>query len=417
VAIVIIVHQVPDLLGLPGASGSTVDRIRTDIDHLGQTNGWTVAVSAGVFAVIVAAERINRRLPGALVGLIAATAAVVLFDLHTGHGVAVLGTVADGGPHFGLAGVSLTTIGKLAPIAGVVALVVVTQSAATTRAFADQGNYKVDVDRDMLGVGAGSVLAGFAGAFPVDASPPRTAAVATAGGRTQAACLGAAAALVALTPAVGALKNLPLAALAAVLVYIATRIFHVGDLVAIWRFDRFEFALALVTLLTVALVGVEQGIGVAVGLAILDRTRLSARPQLHVLGRIAGTTSWAPVSGVEEAEQLPGVLVVLFATPLWYANAVHFREELDDALERAIGTPKLVVLDTIGMSDIDYTGADALRDVLDELDRRQIGFAIARAGDRVRLSLARSGLLARIGEERLFPAVDEAVTALGTSGG
>jgi sulfate permease, SulP family len=413
VAIVIIVHQVPDLLGLPGASGSTIHRIRTDIDHLGQTNGWTVAISVGVFAVILAAERINRRLPGALIGLIASTAAVSLFDLHSGHGVSVLGTVADGGPHFGLAGVSLSTIGKLAPIAGVVALVVVTQSAATTRAFADQGDYKVDVDRDLLGVGAGSVLAGFAGAFPVNASPPRTAAVATAGGRTQAACLGAAAALVALTPAVGALKNLPLAALAAVLVYIATRIFHVGDLAAIWRFDRFEFALALVTLLTVAFVGVEQGIGVAVGLAILDRTRLSARPQLHVLGRIAGTTSWAPVSGVEDAHQLPGVLVVLFATPLWYANAVHFRDELDDALERATGTPKLVVLDTIGMSDIDYTGADALRDVLDELDRRQIGFAIARAGDGVRLSLARSGLLARIGEERLFPAVDEAVTALG----
>jgi sulfate permease, SulP family len=96
---------------------------------------------------------------------------------------------------------------------------------------------------------------------------------------------------------------------------------------AIWprsrAFDLFEFGLAVITLLAVAFVGVEQGIAVAVGLAILDRTRLSARPQLHVLGRIPGTNSWAPI-GAEQATPIPGVLVVLFATPLWYANAVHF---------------------------------------------------------------------------------------------
>jgi high affinity sulfate transporter 1 len=412
VAVVIIVHQVPDLLGLASPSGSTVHRIRADVDHLGQTNGWTVAIAALVFALIVAAERIDRRLPGALIGLIASTAAVALFDLHADHGVAVLGTVAHGAPHFGLANVSLSRLGKVAPIAGVVALVVVIQSAATTRAFADQGEYDVDVGRDLLGVGAGSVVAGFAGAFPVNASPGRTAAVATAGGRTQLACLAAAAAIIALIPAVGALKDLPLAALAGVLVYIATRIFHVHDLVAIARFDRFEFALALVTLLTVAFVGVEQGIGVAVGLAILDRTRLSARPQLHVLGRIPGTTSWAPVSAVQRAEQVPGVLVVLFATPLWYANAVHFREELDAALGQAMGTPKVVVLDALGMSDLDFTGAAALMQAADELGRRQTTFAVARAGDHVRQSLARSGLLARIGEDHLFPSADEAVVAL-----
>ena len=156
----------------------------------------------------------------------------------------------------------------------------------------------------------------------------------------------------------------------------------------------------------------EQGIAVAVGLAILDRTRLSARPQLHVLGRIPQTTSWAPISSPEQPAQVPGVLVVLFATPLWYANAVHFRDQLHDALARADGPPRVVVLDAIGMSDLDYTGSRSLREVLDALDREHISFAIARAGEHVRNSLARSGLLERIGEDRLFPSVDEAVTAL-----
>ena len=115
-----------------------------------------------------------------------------------------------------------------------------------------------------------------------------------------------------------------MATLAAILIFIATRIVHIHDLIDIARYDRFEFGLALVTMLTVALVGVEQGIGVAVALAILDRTRLSARPHLHVLGRIPATTSWAPLGGTEHAVEVPGVLVVLFATPLWYANATDF---------------------------------------------------------------------------------------------
>ena len=176
-----------------------------------------------------------------------------------------------------------------------------------------------------MGVGAGSVLAGLSGAFPVDASPPRTAAVSEAGGRTQLSGLLTAGAIIALIPAADVLRDVPDAALAGILLFIATRIVRVGELREIARFDRVEFALAIATMLTVALVGVEQGIAVAVALAILDRTRISARPQVHVLGRVPQTTSWTPIGGPEGAAEVPGVLVVLFATPLWYANAVHFR--------------------------------------------------------------------------------------------
>jgi MFS superfamily sulfate permease-like transporter len=343
--------------------------------------------------------------------VIASTVAVSAFGLHDHHGVSVLGAIAHGPPHFGLPGLSWTRIQHLAPIAGVVALVVVTQSAATTRAFADRGGKADDVGRDLLGVGAGSVLAGISGSFPVNASPPRTAAAVAAGGRTQAAGLAAAAAMIAVIPAAGALKDLPLATLAGILVFVATRVVHGRDLLAIARFDRLEFALALVTMITVALLGVEQGIGLAVGLAILDRTRRSARPQLHVLGRVPGTTSWTPMSGPEGAEAVPGVLLVLFATPLWYANAIDFRDSVMRAFEAA-GSPHVVVLDAIGMSDIDYTGARALSEVLDELTQAHAEFAVARAGDRVHASLARSGLLQRIGEDHLFATADAAVSAL-----
>jgi high affinity sulfate transporter 1 len=412
VAVIIVVHQLPDLFGLASVSGSTLNRISVVVSHLGDTNGWALGIGAAVFAIVMAAERIDRKLPGALAGLVGSTVVVGVFGLHA-HGVSILGAIAHGAPRLGLFDLSWSTIASVAPIAGVVALVVVSQSAATTRAFADQGHYEVDVGRDFIGVGAGAVVAGLVGAFPVNASPARTAATASAGGRTQAAGLGAAAAMLVLVPAAGLLKDVPLATLAAVLIFIATRIFHLRDLVAIAHFDLFELGLAVITLATVALVGVEQGIGVAVGLAILDRTRLSARPQLHVLGRIPHTTSWAPLSVSKQAAQVPGVLAVLFATPLWYANAVHFRSQLEASLARAVGTPQLLVLDALGMTDLDYTGSRQLTEVLDELDRDHISFAVARSGQHARDGLRRSGLLARIGEDHLFLSVDEAVRALG----
>ncbi len=411
VAVIIIVHQLPDLLGIPAASGSNANRIGSIALHLDEVNGWTLGIGLCVLAIMVVSARVDRRIPGALVATVLSTAVVAAAGLQS-RGVAVLGPVRAGAPHLGLDALSWSAVVDLAPLAAVVALVVVTQSAATTRAFAEQGGYDVKASRDFLAVGAGSVVAGLVGSFPVDASPPRTGAVAAAGGRTQAGALGAALAVVLLIPFSDGLRDLPLATLAAILIFIALRLFDVRGLQSIVRFSLVESALAAVTLLTVVLVGVEQGIVVAVILAILDRIRLSARPQLHVLGRLPGSTSWAPLSAGSGAAQVPGVLAVLFATPLWYANAVHFREEVAAAFRRAEGTPRALVLDTIGMTDLDFTGSRELSRVLDACERDHIVVGVARAGERVVASLRRSGLASRIGTDHFYASVDEAVTAL-----
>jgi high affinity sulfate transporter 1 len=418
IGVVIVVHQLPDLLGVAGGGSSTPGRVKHALDELHGTCGWTLGIGLGVFLSVAVSERLSRRFPAALAALIAATALVAIFGLQN-HGVAILGHVAHGAPRIGLHGLSLHALGQVAPVAAIIALVIVTQSAATARAFerGPDSRAQRDVGRDLLGVGLGSVVAGLAGAFPVNASPPRTAAVSAAGGRTQLTSLLAAVAVIALVPAAGVLHDVPVAALSGVLLFIATRVFHVAEMRAIARFDRVEFGLALITLVTVALLGVEQGIGVAVALAILDRTRVSALPRLHVLGRIPGTTSWAPLGSHEQPRAVPGVVVVLFATPLWYANASHFSDQLRAVLDsgrKAHG----VVLDALGLSDIDYTGMVALREALDELERAAIVFAIARAGDRVRGELRRAGLVPeRIPESRFFPDVDAAVTALSEADG
>ena len=181
VAVIIIVHQLPDLLGLPPAAGSNEHRLVYLFTHLNEVNGWSLAIGISVLTVMVVSTQIDRRIPGALVGMVGATAVVAALNLQS-HGVAVLGQVHAGAPRFGLIGLSWSSVRSLAPLAAVVALVVVTQTAATTRAFADVGGYDIEAGRDFLGVGAGNIGAGLIGSFPVNASPPRTGAVAGAGG-------------------------------------------------------------------------------------------------------------------------------------------------------------------------------------------------------------------------------------------
>ncbi len=408
VAVIIVIHQLPDLLGIPAPTGSSVHRLGYVASHLDQVEPWSVGVGLGVLGLLLGAEAVDRRLPAALLGLVGSAAVVAM--VGTARETRLIGRVTPRVPAVGLPGLSWTALLHLAPLAAVVALVVITQSAATSRGFADDSPAGA-LDRDFVGIGAGSVVAGMIGSFPVDASPPRTAAVVAAGGRSQAVSLLSAVVMAALVPAAGLLRYVPLATLSAVLIFIAIRLFHGRDLQAIGRFSRFEFVLAALAMLTVAFVGVEQGIAVAVGLAILDRARLDARPQLHVMGRVPDTTSFAPLSSGEHAEQVPGVLVVLFSTPLWYANAQQFRAEMEQALGRADGPPRAVVLDAIGMSDVDYTGGRALAAVLDLLERHRVVFAVARAGTRVRSGLRRAGLDARIGEDHFYGTVGEAVEA------
>ena len=419
VAVIIVVHQLPDFLGIPAVGGSTLHQLAHVISHLGDANTWTVAIGVVALALILVTERLHRHLPGPLIAVVASTALVYGADL-TAHGVAVLGHVSTTAPHLGLPGLSWTALRDVLPVAAVVALVVVSQTAATTVAFPESEGHSGDVDRDFIGVGSGNVLAGLIGAFPVNASPPRTAAVVSAGGRTQATGLGAAIVVLLLVPTAGLLKNLPLTTLAAILFYVAGRIFRTRDLASIARFDRFEFALAVVTLLTVATIGIEVGIVVAVILAIVDRARITARPRTYLLGRIPGTTSWEPLGHHENPAEVPGVVVVLFAAPLYYANADHFRHQMRWALGHTGRPVQLFVLDAAAMGDIDFTGTRALRAVLDDLDRDRVTFAVARAVGKVPTNLARSGLLRRIGREHLFHTVDEAVRTLGpdgTSGG
>jgi len=195
-------------------------------------------------------------------------------------------------------------------------------------------------------------------------------------------------------------------------VFIATKLFRVDELRTIFHFDRLEFALASVTVLVVALVGIEQGVLLAMILSLADRTRRTLRPRDAVLGRDPGTDHWIPRDIGRPTEQVPGVLVYLVYAPLWYGNADYFRARLRELLHAAPDPVRTIIIDANAMSDIDYTGLQALRGLVRELAETGVALGIARASHLVHRELKHGALLGQLGADHLFASVEDAVTAL-----
>jgi len=412
IAVEIVVRQLPPVLGLRGGGTTTVGRLRTVADHLGQVNGWAAGIAAAVFAVIVVAERVDRRIPGALIGLVGSILAVSAAGL-TSHGVATLGSIHGGLPTFALPSATWSDTRRLVGVALTVAFVCIAQTAATVRVAPGGAPPPADFDRDLIALGAANVAAGLSGSFAVNSSPPRTAVVTAAGGRTQlAGVVAAGVVLLVVLVATGLLKDLPQATLGAILVFVATRLFRVRELRSVLGFDRLEFGLAVVTLLAVSFAGIEQGVVVAMLLSLADRTRRAARPRDVVLGREPGTDHWIPPDVGHPTEQVPGVIVFYVYAPLWYGNAEYIRSRIRQIVGSAAPSVHALVLDANAMSDIDYTGARILGALADELRHQGVTLAIARSSHLVHHDLKHSGLLESIGADHLFGSVEDAVAAL-----
>ena len=413
IAVEIVVRQIPVILGVAGGGTTTTDEARRVAGQLSHINPWSVGIAIGVLAVIAAAQRLSHRLPGTLLALILSIVAVDALGLASHHGVAILGAVHGGLPPVRLPAVSWSQLRRMPGLVLTVAFVCIAQTAATVRAPGTGAPAASDVNRDLIGIGAGSIAAGLIGVFPVDASPPNTAIATASGTRSQLANTMAAVVILAVVlVATAPLASLPQAMLAAMLVFIATKLFRAGELRTILRFDRLEFALAATTLVVVALVGIEQGVALAMILSLADRTRRSARPRDTILGRAPGTDHWIPADIGLPAEHVAGVLVYLVYAPLWYGNADYLRTRVRDLVDTASGPVHAVVLDAAGMSDIDYTGLQALRDMATELGQRGVTIGIARTSHLVHHDLKHGAILEQLGPGHLFASVDQAVTAL-----
>lgn len=407
IGVIIIVHQLPSALGVASSGDTVAQRLSSLSHYLGHVSAWSLALSLGTLVVLLVGERINARLPWALGAIAVATVATVALSLDQ-HGVKELGAVSVGLPSWRLHWLSSSQWGVVFTTAVTLVIVILSQTAATTRTSSDDLGVDSDISRDFVGVGLANVAAGLVGAFPVNASPARTTVSRLAGGRTKLVGLTAALLALVLSPLGRYAHTIPLAALAGVLFFIAARLIKIKQLALIWRSRRLEFLLALISMLGVIVVGVEQGLAIAVGLAILDQTWRAARPQMVELGRRKGTTSWEPLEekGVESVDH---TLVVLFDNDIFFANAGVFRRELHQVMAKYPRTKHLVI-DAVAIADIDYTGMTILSQVVSDLTKDNVSLALARANDHVQQSFITS-FDKVIRDLRVYDSVDAAVNA------
>jgi SulP family sulfate permease len=414
ISVHILISQMPAILGLPAPEGPMLQRVATLAAQLNQTNLFTLVIGLGVLAIITVAEQINARIPGALIGLALASAAVVLLGLES-RGVSVLGAVSAKMPALAIPVVSAGNLASLVSLSLIISMVIMVQTAATTRSFPSDPNDAPDVDRDFVGVGVGSVLSGLLGAFPVNASPPRTAVVSETGGRSQVAGLAAVAIVVGLL-AFGAslLQQIPNAALGGVLLFVALRIVRVRQIVAIYRQSRDEFLLILATAAAIIVLPIEQGVGIGIALSLLHGIWSTTRARALIFERVPGTSIWWPSSSNFPGEREPGVVVAGFQAPLSFLNAYHFRRDILAALKSSPQKPRLLVLEATGIVEIDFTAAQVLSDLIRRCHADGVDFAIARLESiRAEEAMARFGINTLLGPDRQFRSVEEAVRARG----
>lgn len=411
ISVHIIVSQLPGVLGLESPDGPTLDRIGVLASELGRTNPVTLCIGLGVLAVVVISEKISAKIPGALIGLVAATLATIALGLES-KGVNVVGMVPGTLPRPTLPELAPELWVRLVPLAFVITVVVMVQTAATTRSFPSDPDKPADVDRDFLGAGAGSVLSGLFGAFPVNASPPRTGIVAETGGQSQLAGL-AAAVIVLLLLAFGTrlLKHVPDAALGGILLFVALRIIRTKQIVTIYRQSFSEFLLIVATAALIIVLPIEQGAFLGIVLSLLHGIWSTTRARLVEFERVPGTTIWWPAHKHVTGERIAGVAVIGIQAPLSFLNAPAFRSDVTKVLGTA--TPQLLVLEASGMVEIDFTAAQILLDVFKACNEQGVTVALTRLESvRAQDAFERFKLFDVLPKDHVFHSVDEAVRSL-----
>ena len=409
VGIQVAAGQLPQMLGVTADGGSTVAKLVDVMRALPHLRRADLAVSVGVIVIVLAARRITRKIPGPLIAVITAISVSRAVDL-AGHGVAVVGPVPRGLPHPGLPALGLHDAATLLGAAASMFVVILAQSAATSRAYAGKYEEPFSEDTDLVGLGAANVAAALSGSFVVNGSPTKTQMVDSAGGRGQLAQLTTAAVVLAvLLLLTGPLSYLPDAALAAVVFLIAIELIDIRGMRRIFACRPDEFAVALLTTAAVVGLGVEEGIILAVVASIIDHLRHSYSPRNSVLVKsMAGHWQPAPVRPGARTEE--GLVVYRFGTSLYYANASRL---LDDVMALAGhgGPLRWLVFDCAAIGDIDYTAAAALTRVIGHLRKRHIRFAVSTVLDPVREQLSRYGISAALGPDAYYDTPGEALEA------
>ena len=413
-AIVIFVGQLPKLFGFSTDASGLVDEVRAFAQGLDMTNAWALGIGLLSLGIIVGLQRLAPRVPGILVAVVVAIALSMVLDLADQHGVAVIGMLPQGFPVPSFPAVDMSDIPLLLAGAVGISLVAIGDTISTSGGFAARSGYEVNGNQELVGIGSANLAAGLFSGFPVSTSGSRTAVAFQSGAKTQLTGLVAAALVLAMLLVVpGLVKDMPQPVLAAVVIAASISLFDVAELRRLFRVRKTEFLLAVACLLGVAFLGVLEGIIVAVVLSVVYIFKRAWAPYSAVLGKDPDVPGWHDIRRYPAAEQVPGLLIVRWSAPLFFANANQFRDLIRELVKAAAAPPQWVLVAAEPITDIDTTAGSMLADLDLELNAAGIHLAFAELQSSVRDTIVRYGLLETIDEGRFYRSVPEAVQVLG----
>jgi MFS superfamily sulfate permease-like transporter len=403
------------MFGIAVASRRTLVQAWEIVQGLPRLNSAALSLSVLVAGSILLGDRFAPRLPVSLIAVIGTIAASAAFGFAE-RGIAVIGPIPGGLPPIGLPEVTWDETLALLPVSASCLVMIVAQSAATSRAFALRYRERVDEDANILGLAAANAAAGVSGAFVVNGSPTQTAMADRAGARSQLAQLVfAGIVLIVLLALTGPLQYLPRSVLAAIVFTIAIGMIDVTGLREIRRESPGEFYLAVGTAAVVVAIGVEEGILLAIALSLLRHVRHSYRPHTTVLVPDAAG-HWMLLPAGPGAQTEPGLIIYRFGADLFYANDHRFTDEVRTLIAHAPAPVHAFIVEAGAITDIDYSAARSIRELLEDPLLQNVSISFARVSPYLRSDMDRHGITAAIGAERIFTTLHEAIAAAHAGG-
>jgi SulP family sulfate permease len=411
IAVLMVVSQLGKLTGMPVEGDTPLSESAYVLQHLGAVRLPTLAMALTVTVALFVAQRFRPHWPNPLIAMLLAALVTWVFDLEQ-YGVTTVGAIPSGIPVPGLPDIGVAQLLELALPALGVAGVGYSDNVLTARAFGAKHRERIDANQEFLALGAANLAAGVMHGFPVSSSASRTVIGEALGARTQVSSLvtlvGVVLSMVALGPL---LATFPLAALGGVVAYAAVRLVDVAEMRRIFRFRRTELLVTVATTLAVLLLGVLPGIGVAIGLSILELLGRVARPHDGVLGYAPGVAGMHDVDDYPGSVTVQGLVVYRYDSPLFFANAEDFRRRALAAVDGAPWPVEWFLLNAEANVEVDLTALDALEDLRTELADRGIVVALARVKQELRDDLDASGFTGRLGADRVYMTLPTAVAA------
>jgi high affinity sulfate transporter 1 len=411
IALTVLISQLPKLLGFSLGTNGPLRSLWAITQAVldGKVNGTAFAVGMGTLAIILLLKG-RKRVPGILIAVLAATAIVGALDLGTRANVSVLGPLPRGLPAFAIPWITNADIVPILIGGFTVALVSFADTSVLSRTYAARMGDHVDPNQEMVGLGAANLATGFFQGFPISSSSSRTPVAEAAGARTQlAGVVGALTVVLLLVGAPNLLRHLPTSALAAVVIASAIGLIEITDLRRIYRIQQWEFWLSIVCSVGVAVLGAIPGIGLAIGIAVIEFLWDGWRPHSAVLGRTKDVEGYHDITRYPGAYQIPGLILFRWDAPLFFANAELFKERVLAAAAASPTQGRWLVVAAEPVTSVDVTAADCLTELGETLRRVGIELCFAELKDPVKDKLKKFGLLSQIGEKSFFPTIDVAV--------